>query len=269
MFLFDSLLFFEELKLYSPELFKASNVENGLNESSLSISVDYGIMEKSKRVAVVKLDSKWNDLGNFDALYNEFKKDECGNVALDCDKISINSSNNFITSRPKKIVSLIDVNNMIVVDTTDALLICPRSSCQKVKEVVKTLRNANDSRVYLHELVYKPWGSYSLLESSPSHKIKNITVMPGKKLSLQLHYHRNEHWAVVKGIAIVQVDEKEFFLRTGESTYIKEGMKHRLSNPGKIPLEIIEIQLGELVDENDIIRYDDEYGREDLNNKGS
>ena len=150
---------------------------------------------------------------------------------------------------------------MIIVDTSDALLVCPRSSSQKVKEIVKSLKDKNDGRAYLHETVYKPWGSYSLLESSETHKIKNITVMPGKKLSFQLHYHRNEHWAVVKGTALVKVDKDEFFLRSGESTFIKEGIKHRLSNPGRIPLEIIEIQLGEVVDEDDIIRFEDDYGR--------
>lgn len=264
MFLFDTSVFFAELKKCESEIFRVfENLEN-LNDaynSVPSISVDYGIMEKSDRVAVVRLDDKWSDLGNFDAMYTEFEKDDSGNVAYDCDKVLINSANNMIYSRPNKLVSLIDVNNMIIVDTSDALLICPRSSSQKVKEVVTLLKDKNDGRVYLHETVYKPWGSYSLLESSDRHKIKNITVMPEKKLSLQLHYHRNEHWAVVKGIALVQVGEEEFFLRTGESTFIKEGIKHRVSNPGRIPLEIIEIQLGEVVDESDIIRFKDDYGR--------
>jgi mannose-1-phosphate guanylyltransferase/mannose-6-phosphate isomerase len=150
---------------------------------------------------------------------------------------------------------------MVVVDTSDALLICPRSSSQKVKEVVTSLKNNKDERAFLHETVYRPWGSYTILESSKRHKIKNITVLPKKQLSLQLHHHRSEHWVVVKGMASVQVDGKEFFLQPGESTFIKGGLKHRLLNPGKLNLEIIEVQLGDTVDEDDIVRFDDEYGR--------
>ncbi len=266
MFLFDTSLFLSELKNYEPDVFGIFENLKNLNDAYnnlRSISIDYGVMEKSSRVAVVKLNDKWSDLGNFDAIYDEFEKDDSRNVRYDCETSLINSSDNLIYSKPNKLVSLIDTNNMIIVDTSDALLVCPRSSSQKVKEVVMRLKANNDVRAYLHETVYKPWGSYSILESSERHKIKNITVMPEKKLSLQLHHHRNEHWAVVRGIALVNIDDEEFFLRTGESTYIKEGIKHRLSNPGRIPLEIIEIQLGEVVDEDDIIRFDDDYGRVD------
>lgn len=264
IFLFDTSVFLSELKIYDPEIskmFENSTKISDIYSNIPSISIDYSIMEKSEKVAVVKLNDKWSDLGNFDAIHEEFEKDDNGNVTYDCDKVLVNSTNNLICSRPHKVVSLIDTNDMIVVDTSDALLVCPRSSSQKVKEVVKTLKSKNDVRAYLHETVYKPWGSYTVLENSEGHKIKNIIVMPGKKLSLQMHYHRNEHWAVVKGIALVHVDDKEFFLRTGESTFIKEGIKHRLSNPGRIPLELIEIQLGDIVDENDIVRFEDDYGR--------
>lgn len=270
MFLFNTDIFFAELKAHKPDIFKIfenlDNLNDAYNNMS-SISIDYGIMEKSDRVAVVRLDKKWSDLGNFDAMYDEFEKDDSGNVAYDCDKVLVNSNNNLIYARPEKLISLIDTNDIIVVDTDDALLICPRSSSQKVKDVVTILKDKNDERVYLHNKVYKPWGSYTILESSTTHKIKNITVMPEKKLSLQLHYHRNEHWAVVKGIALVQVDHEEFFLRSGESTYIKEGVKHRLSNPGRIPVEIIEIQLGDIVEEDDIVRFDDDFGRLEEKNK--
>jgi mannose-1-phosphate guanylyltransferase/mannose-6-phosphate isomerase len=150
---------------------------------------------------------------------------------------------------------------MIVVDTPDALLVCPKDSCQKVKDIASSLKDRNDERAQLHQTVYRPWGSYTILENSQMHKIKNIVVMPQKKLSLQLHHHRSEHWVVVKGIACVHVDGKQYFLRQGESTFIKAGVKHRLSNPGKLPLEIIEVQLGDYVGEDDIVRFDDEYGR--------
>lgn len=264
MFLFDTKLFFSELQKHEPEIFREfAHVDNlKYTYNALQpISIDYGMMEKSDCVAVVKLNEKWTDLGNFDAIYDEFEKDSSNNVCHDCDKVMINSTNNLVYSKANKLVSLIDISNTIVVDTPDALLVCPRGSNQRVKEIVEQLKARNDSRAYLHDTVYKPWGTYSVLITSERHKIKSIMVMPGKKLSLQLHYHRNEHWAVVKGIALVHVDGEEFFLRTGESTFIKEGTNHRLSNPGRIPLEIIEIQLGEVIDEDDIVRFEDEYGR--------
>ena len=130
-----------------------------------------------------------------------------------------------------------------------------------MKDIVIALKDANDERAYLQQTVYRPWGSYTILESSAGHKIKNIMVLPEKTLSLQMHHHRSEHWVVVKGMAYVQVNEKKMFLRQGESTFIRSGEKHRLSNMGIILLEIIEVQLGECVDENDIVRFDDEYGR--------
>lgn len=262
MFLFNTDVFFAELKTHQPSVFEAFEADNidKIYKNMPSISIDYGIMEKSNRVAVVRLDEKWSDLGNFDAMYDEFEKDSSGNVVY-CDKVLINSADNLIYSRHKKLVSLIDVSGMVVVDTPDALLVCPRSSSQKVKDIVTELKNKNDERAYLHETVYRPWGSYTILESSERHKIKNITVMPEKRLSLQLHHHRSEHWVVVRGMALVQIGKEEFFLRPGESTFISGGIKHRLSNPGKLPLEIIEVQLGDAVDEDDIVRFDDEYGR--------
>lgn len=264
MFLFKTDLFFSEIITHAPDVFKAFETSDDIDviyDTAPSISIDYGIMEKSTRVAVVRLDENWSDLGNFDAMYEELEKDSSGNVVYGCDNVSIESTDNLIYSKPKKLVSLIDVKGMVVVDTPDALLVCPRSSSQKVKELVSTLKNKDDERAYLHQTVYRPWGSYTILESSERHKIKNIMVMPEKRLSLQLHHHRSEHWVVVKGMALVQVDGKEFFLSPGESTFIKGGVKHRLSNPGKIPLEIIEVQLGDSVAEDDIIRFDDEYGR--------
>lgn len=264
MFLYDTDVFFSELKEHAPAVFKAFEGSDDIKKiygNVEPISIDYGIMEKSARVAVVRLDEKWSDMGNFDAMYEESGKDAYGNAVYGCDDVPINSAGNLIYSKPGKLVSLIDTNDMVVVDTPDALLVCPRSSSQKVKNVVASLKKKNDERAYLHDTVYRPWGSYTILESSQKHKIKNITVMPDKKLSLQLHHHRSEHWVVVKGIAKVHREDDEFSLHPGESTFIKKGMKHRLSNPGKIPLEIIEVQLGDSVDEDDIVRFDDDYGR--------
>jgi mannose-1-phosphate guanylyltransferase/mannose-6-phosphate isomerase len=264
MFLFETQLFFEEVEKHVPSV--SACFENGKDINEIyacvdNISIDYGVMEKSDRVAVVKLEQKWSDLGNFAAIYDEFEKDPEGNVVYQCDPLLLNSDGNLVYSKCGKIVSLIDIKDMVVVDTSDALLICPKSSSQKVKDIVTTLKDREDERADIGQTVYRPWGSYTLLEASAEHKIKNITVLPNHKLSLQLHYHRSEHWVVVKGMACVEVGGQQSFLRPGESTFIRAGEKHRLSNPGKVPLEIIEVQLGELVDEADIVRFDDAYGR--------
>jgi len=265
MFLFDTRLFTSELQAHAPQLwdefFNSNQDIEDVYNNIQPLSVDYGLMERSNKVAVVKLDHKWSDLGNFDALYDENEKDKQGNVVYNCDDVLIDSTDNLIYSKSDKIVSLIDVHDMVVVDTPDALLVCPRKSSQRVKDVVTALKDADDERAYLQQTVYRPWGSYTILEASERHKIKNIMVMPERSLSLQMHHHRSEHWVVVKGMACVQVNGKQQFLRQGESTFIRSGEKHRLSNPGKIPLEIIEVQLGERVDEDDIVRFDDEYGR--------
>jgi len=264
IFLFKTDLFFEEVKKHVPSLFACFDKYDNINEiyeNVEKISIDYGIMEKSDRVVVVKLDKKWSDLGNFSAIYDELEKDAVGNVVYECEPLLLNSDGNFIYSKCGKIVSLIDIKDMIIVDTSDALLICPKSSSQKVKEIVSELKNKKDERAYTGQTVYRPWGSYTLLEEYQGHKIKKITVLPDQKLSLQLHYHRSEHWVIVEGMAWVEVNNQQFFLRPGESTFIRAGEKHRLSNPGKIPLEIIEVQFGELLEETDIVRFDDVYGR--------
>jgi len=265
MFLLDTDVFLSEVAEHAPDLGNAFRSGRDINEiynEIPSVSIDYGILEKSDRVAVVGLDVKWSDLGNFDAMYQEFDKDRIGNVVFGCDDASVESTGNIIQSTENKVVSLIGVDNMVVVDTPDALLVCPRDRCQDVKDVVGALKEQDDERVSLHRTVYRPWGSYTILEDLERYKIKRIQVLPEKTLSLQLHYHRSEHWVVVTGTACVQVDSERFYLRHGESTFIRPGIKHRLSNPGKFVLEIIEVQLGEYVGEDDIVRFDDEYGRE-------
>jgi mannose-1-phosphate guanylyltransferase/mannose-6-phosphate isomerase len=265
MFMFDTDVFFKELKKHAPEIMadftqKDKKIEEIYTELP-NISIDYGIMEKSDKVAVVPLEYKWSDLGDFDSLFQETKKNEHGNASYNCDDLSLNSNGNLIYSKKDKIVSLIDVKDMVVVDTPDALLVCPRKSCQKVKAIVTSLKSQNNEKAFFHRTVYRPWGSYTTMEESDRSKIKNITVTPGKKLSLQIHNHRSEHWVVVRGMAWINVDDKEFYLRQGESTFIKAGIKHRLSNPGTIPLEIIEVQLGDYVGEDDIERFEDDFGR--------
>jgi len=264
MFLLDTDVFSSEVAMHAPDIKDAFRPDRDINDiynEIPSVSIDYGILEKSNRVAVVGLEIKWSDLGNFDAMYHEFDKDGVGNVVFGCDDASVDSTGNLIQSSKNKVVSLIGVENMVVMDTPDALLVCPRDRCQDVKDVVGALKEQDDERVSLHRTVYRPWGSYTILEDSERYKIKRIRVMPDKTLSLQLHYHRSEHWVVVTGMACVQVDGERYYLRQGESTFIRPGIKHRLSNPGKFALEIIEVQLGEYVGEDDIERFDDEYGR--------
>jgi len=175
----------------------------------------------------------------------------------------LDSTNNIVHSENGKLIATVGVDDLIIVDNKDALLICKKDQSQKVKEVVETLKERKDLRTDYHVQDYRPWGHYKVLEEEKdSFKIKRITVNQGKKLSYQLHHHRSEHWIVVKGMAKVTIDNDEKLVRAGESIFMKAGQKHRLENPGKLPLEIIEVQMGDYLEEDDIIRFDDEYGRE-------
>lgn len=262
MFMFRTNIFTGEVRQHNQEVYQAfeANNINEIYEKTPSISIDYGIIEKSQRVAVIPLEVKWSDLGSFDTFYDEFTSDEKGNITFGSD-ILIDSSSNLLYTDKDKAVALIGVNNLIIVDEKDALLICKKEHSQKVKEVVNKLKEINDLRADYHLTTYRPWGSYTILEEGHFYKIKRITVLPGKKLSFQLHYHRSEHWIVVKGTAIVTVEGKEYLVRSGESTFVKTGLKHRLENPGKVLLEVIEVQLGQYLGEDDIVRLDDDFGR--------
>ena len=262
MFMFSTDIFIEELMQHSPKVYEAFNSSdiNAIYKKTPSISIDYGLMEKSIRVAVIPLQIKWSDLGSFDAFYDGFKGDENGNITFNGD-ILINSSNNLLYTNKDKTVALIGASDLIVVDQKDALLICQKDQSQKVKAVVERLKAEKNPRADFHLTTYRPWGSYTILEEGLFYKIKRITVLPGKKLSYQLHHHRSEHWIVVKGTARVTVEGMESFVRSGESTFVKTGHKHRLENPGKVLLEVIEVQLGEYLEEDDIVRFDDDFGR--------
>ena len=262
MFMFKTDIFTTELKQHSLEVYKSFETDDieETYQKTPDISIDYGIMEKSQRVAVIPLNVAWTDLGSFGAFYDEFTPDEKGNISFG-DDILINSCNNLLYTDEKKQVALIGVDDLIVIDEKDALLICKKDQTQKVKEVVKKLKDRNDPIAEHHLTTFRPWGSYTILEEGIFYKIKRITVLPNKKLSLQLHHHRSEHWIVVKGTAKVMVQDSEFFVRSGESTYVKSGFNHRLENPGKVLLEVIEVQLGEYLEEDDIIRFDDDFGR--------
>lgn len=272
MFLFKAGVFLNELQKHSPEIYESSlqaysnapkeDIVRIKHEDMINIpedSIDYAVMEKSDIVKVVPSDISWNDVGSFDSLYDELPKDENNNT-LNKNLISINSKNNLIYGNERKIAT-VDVEDLIVVDTGDALLISKKGSSQKVKDVVAEVKK--DSQLHnIHLTGYRPWGTYTVLEDSPGYKIKRIEVKPGKRLSLQKHYHRNEHWIVVSGQATVTINQDTFKLNENESTYIKAGDLHRLLNDTNKSLVIIEAQVGHYTGEDDIVRLDDDFKRD-------
>ena len=271
MFMFKTKVFLEELKKHSPKIYETALIAytNSKKNSVIRIShddmsnipedsIDYAVMEKSKIVKIIPSDINWSDVGSFDALFEELPKDKKNNT-INEKYININSSNNLIYSQ-NKYIATIDIDDLIIVDTGDALLISKKGCSQKVKEVVNEIRKISDLH-NIHLTAHRPWGTYTILEDAPGYKIKTIVVKPGKKLSLQKHYHRNEHWIVVSGTATVTVANSTMLIRPNESTYIKMGEIHRLSNEGKIPVVLIEAQVGEYTGEDDIIRIEDDYER--------
>lgn len=288
MFMFKAGVFLDELKEYSPAIYDSSKIaydnankekgnserrEGDLVQDLIRIkhedmnniqedSIDYAVMEKSNIVKVIPSAISWSDLGNFDALFEELPKDENNNTKND-KHISINSKNNLIYGKDK-VIATIDVEDLIIVDTGDALLVSKKGSSQKVKEVVNQIKEISNLH-NVHLTVHRPWGTYEVLVDTPGYKIKTIVVKPGKRLSLQKHFHRNEHWIVVSGTATVTVEKKVFLLRPNESTYIKMGEVHRLENEGKIPVVLIEAQVGEYTGEDDIVRIEDDFKRIDIN----
>jgi mannose-1-phosphate guanylyltransferase len=271
MFMFKAGVFLEELQKYSPEIYescvkayKNAFFDNNLirikYEDMINIpedSIDYAVMEKSKKVKVVPSNIDWSDVGSFDSFYEKLEKDEKGNTK-NPNYINIDSKNNLIYGNERKIAT-IDIEDLIIVDTPDALLISKKGSSQKVKNVVAKLKEQKSELTNIHLTGHRPWGTYTILEDSKGYKIKRIEVKPGKRLSLQKHFHRNEHWIVVSGTATVTVGDETKLIRPNESTYIKMGEVHRLSNEGKIPVVLIEAQVGEYTGEDDIIRIDDDF----------
>jgi mannose-1-phosphate guanylyltransferase / mannose-6-phosphate isomerase len=224
------------------------------------ISIDYAVMEKSSQVATMPLDLNWNDIGSWDSLYDLMDKDADGNIAVGDIKM-VDTKNSLIIGN-KRLISTIGIEDCLIVETGDALLISKKGETQKVKDVVNRLKSESRSEADEHLSSQRPWGSYTVLEEGPRYKIKRIVVNPDAKLSLQMHYHRSEHWIVVKGTAKVTIYDKVSVVHENESVYVPKSTLHRLENPGKVPLEIIEVQSGEYVGEDDIVRTEDTYGRE-------
>lgn len=224
-----------------------------------SDSIDYALMEKSKQVAVVAADLGWSDIGSWLALWEVSKKNEQGNV-LSGDVIVEDVANCLVRSE-HRLVAAVGLEDTMIVETADAVLVAPLHRAQDVKKIVENLKVKKRGEYQLHTTVFRPWGSYTILEEQVNFKIKRITVLPGVKLSLQKHHHRSEHWVVVKGTAKVTCGDQVFLVIENQSTYIPCGEKHRLENPGVIPLELIEVQNGSYLGEDDIVRYDDDFGR--------
>ena len=225
-----------------------------------NISIDYAVIEKSNNVAVVSCDIGWSDIGSWNAISELKKADENGNRFED-DSLLIDVTNSYI-HKSNRTIGLLGVDNLIIVDTPDALLIVNKDRSQEVKNIVSKLKSNGNKNHKSHLEVHRPWGMYTVLEDSKNHKIKRIEVKPGGSISLQLHHHRNEHWIVVSGVAEVINNGESCLLNQNESTYILAGHKHRLSNPGVVKLIMIEVQTGDYLGEDDIVRFDDKYGRQ-------
>lgn len=228
-------------------------------EQSPDDSIDYAVMEKADNVVVVPMDAQWSDLGSWSSLWDIGKKDSQGNLHIG-DVVSINSQNNFVHSS-NKLVATIGINDVVVVETQDALLIADKEQVQDVKKVVDELKQQQRSEYIVHREVHRPWGCYDSIDTGPRYQVKRITVKAGASLSLQMHHHRAEHWIVVSGTALVQLGEKERLVTENQSVYIPIGETHRLTNPGKLPLELIEVQSGSYLGEDDIVRFEDIYER--------
>jgi len=275
MFMFKASEYINELKQFNNEMLEASKdaLEQGksdldfirLNKDAFekcpSDSIDYAVMEKTEHAVVVPVDIGWNDIGSWTALWEVGKSDERGNVSHG-DVCIIDSDNSYIHSE-SRLVSAVGVKDHVIVETADAILVAHKNAAQNVKDIVDNLKATHREEALVPHKVYRPWGTYECIDIEEHFQAKRIMVKPGARLSLQLHHHRAEHWIIVKGTAKVTCGDKKFIMSENESTYIPLGEKHRLENIGKIPLEVIEVQTGSYLGEDDIVRFDDVYGRED------
>ena len=273
MFLFKAKIIIEEIQKFNPnllELCKKSLVNSKndlaflrLEESNFTkcpnISIDVAIMEKTKSSVVIPLDVGWSDIGSWGSIWEIEKKDEANNVSLGQTLIQ-DGKNCYLRSSSRLLVGL-GIRNLIVIETSDAVLIADKGKDQEVKNVIKELKNRNFDEGTTHREIFRPWGGFLSISQGDNWQVKKIEVKVGASLSLQLHKHRSEHWVVVNGEAFVEIDEKKFILKKNESTYIPKNSKHRLSNKGNVPLILIEVQSGEYLGEDDIIRFEDYYGR--------
>ena len=273
MFLFRASRYLDELRAHEPDIYDtcvlalersklaggALTIDAGTFECCPDNSIDYAVMEKTSRACVVPLAAGWNDVGSWSSLWDVHEKNSDGNV-LKGDVVTHGSHNSFVHAT-SKLVTLVGMDDVVVVETKDAVMIARKDAVQDVKKLVNSLDAKGRQETQSHCAVYRPWGSYDSVDNGVRHQVKHITVKPGAQLSLQMHHHRAEHWIVVSGTAEVTCDDKTFLLTENQSTYIPIASVHRLANPGKIPLEIIEVQSGSYLGEDDIERLEDVYGR--------
>lgn len=273
MFVFKVNLFLEEMSLYASDILENCKVAISdskkdmdfirVNKDKFSLcrseSIDYAVMEKTQRAAVVPLDAKWSDIGSWSALWEIQKHDDFGN-AIKGDVICLDSSNNYINAE-HRLVTVLGLEDLIIVETKDAVLITDKDHVQDVKKVVEKIKLQERTEHLSHREVYRPWGKYDSIDSSERYQVKRITVKPGEKLSVQMHHHRSEHWIVVSGTAKVYKGQEQLLLTENQSVYIPVGEIHALENPGRIPLKLIEVQSGAYLGEDDIVRFEDRYGR--------
>ena len=273
MFLFKAKTYLEELQRHAPRVYEACTkamqktekdldfirIETETFELSPSISIDYAVMEKTDLASVVPLDAGWSDIGSWTALWEVCEKDKNNNSILG--DVKTMTTENCLIRAENRFVATVGVRDLVVVETKDAVLVAHKDHVQKVKDLVEDIRQ-NGRHEHLNQReVFRPWGSYDSLETGERFQVKRIIVKPGARTSLQMHHHRAEHWIVVKGSAKVTIDGETVFLTENESTYIPVGKTHSLENPGKIPLELIEVQSGSYLGEDDIVRFEDRYGR--------
>ena len=274
MFLMKAGVYLEELRSFRPDIVAACAAATAARRMDLerfyrpgeafrdcpADSIDYAVMERTQRALVVAADMDWTDLGSWSALAGRLAHDAAGNTTRG-DVVAVDTRNCHL-SGSDRLVAAIGLDGVVVVETPDAVLVADKGRAQDVKKIVERLRRGNRDEHRLHTTVYRPWGHAETFKAGPGFLVKRITVAPGEALSLQMHRHRAEHWVVVRGEAAVQRDDEQFVLAADESTYIPVGARHRLANPGPAPLHLIEVQVGRHLSEDDIVRFDDRYGRE-------
>ena len=273
MFLFGARRYLEELRRHAPDIFDAcerayagaqrdldfTRVDASAFAACRSESIDYAVMEKTGDAVVVPLDAGWSDVGSWSALHEACEKDENGNV-IRGDVLAEQTRNSYLYAE-SRLVAVVGLNDHVVIETKDAVLVAPRDRVQEVKALVTRIKDSGRNEHALHREVFRPWGSYDSLDNGDRFQVKRLTINPGGVLSLQMHHHRAEHWVVVSGTARITRGDEVFLLEENQSTYIAVGVRHRIENPGKVPLHIIEVQSGGYLGEDDIVRFEDQYGR--------
>ncbi|MBZ2163148.1 mannose-1-phosphate guanylyltransferase/mannose-6-phosphate isomerase [Alteromonas stellipolaris] len=273
MFMFKASRYLEELEKYCPEILEVCKqaietesrdldfirIDESIFSNCKDDSIDYAVMERTTSAAMVPLNAGWSDVGSWTSLWETSEKDESGNATIG-DAILENTKNSYVNAE-QRLVAVIGLDDVIVVETKDAVMVAHKDDAQSIKNVVTKLKSDKRPEFEFHREVYRPWGSYDSIDNGSRFQVKRITVKPGEKLSVQMHHHRAEHWIVVSGSANVTIDETTKLVTENESVYIPIGSVHALENPGKIPLELIEVQSGAYLGEDDIVRFSDRYGR--------